>query len=70
MGLSLNDIKLRGGLEPIMEGVSYVLNSNGEIVSGINCANKEESRSCYKWIGGLTKFNALNLRSTISTMDS
>ena len=45
MGLSLNYIKLREGLEPILEGVSYVLNRNGEIISGIDWANKKESRS-------------------------
>ena len=39
MGCPVNNITLRGGPEIILEGVSYVRDSNVEVVSGSNLNN-------------------------------
>ena len=68
MGWTVNTIALIGGLGSIMEGVSDVHNTNGEVVSGSDGDNKTKCRLCYSWGGIMIKLYSLNLRYTICAM--
>ena len=69
MGWLVKNIMLVGGLESILEGISDVRNTNGEVSSVSDSNNQTECRCCYDWVGVLVKVNPLHFRSTISAME-
>ena len=46
LGWSVNNTTIGGGLESILEGVSGVCNSDGEVVIGSNSNNQKRCRWC------------------------
>ena len=67
MGQKFYGFMLGGGLKSILEDISEILNTDGEVVSWCNGGDHTECRISKNQGGGIIKLLSLYLRSTIST---
>ena len=65
MGWTINNLILRESLEIILEQISDICITNGEVLGSINGNKRTECRFCKEWIGGLVKVNSFHLKYNI-----